>query len=428
MADGVRLAATLYLPDGDGPWPALLEALPYRKDDVTASLPPRVRAPRRGRLRRVPGRRPRHRLVARASPTDEYPARSAPTCVDGHRLARHAGLVAPATWGCTARRTRGFNSIQVAMERPPALKAIIPIFATDDRYADDVHYFGGALKRLDLVDYPTYMVAMNALPPVPSIYGDGLARGMGAPRRRERALARSRWLEHQRVRRLLAVRLAARATTTRSTCPTMIVAGWADGYRNNTLPHVRGADAVPKRLLIGPWAHASTETSLPGPNHDLVPEHAPLVGSVAEGHRQRRGPRAADHGVRAALHAARARPRECAARGATRPTWPAERLSHATLALADAEADRDGDGPDELEVRGDVGWTAWISCAARLPWGQPDDQRPDEVHSLTYDWEPLADELEILGHARSVRWRRARRSPTCRRSSATCSPTARRRS
>ena len=37
MADGVRLAATLFLPDGDGPWPALLEALPYRKDDLTGT-------------------------------------------------------------------------------------------------------------------------------------------------------------------------------------------------------------------------------------------------------------------------------------------------------------------------------------------------------------------------------------------------------
>ena len=36
MLDGVRLAATLYLPDeGRGPWPAILEYLPYRKDDWT---------------------------------------------------------------------------------------------------------------------------------------------------------------------------------------------------------------------------------------------------------------------------------------------------------------------------------------------------------------------------------------------------------
>ena len=37
MDDGVRLAASVFLPDGDGPWPALLEALPYRKDDLHAS-------------------------------------------------------------------------------------------------------------------------------------------------------------------------------------------------------------------------------------------------------------------------------------------------------------------------------------------------------------------------------------------------------
>ena len=38
MADGTCLSVRLFLPDGDdGPWPVLLEALPYRKDDLTAS-------------------------------------------------------------------------------------------------------------------------------------------------------------------------------------------------------------------------------------------------------------------------------------------------------------------------------------------------------------------------------------------------------
>src|SRR5437763_14090332 len=40
MSDGVRLAATLHLPAGDEPAPALLEALPYRKDDLTAGYRP----------------------------------------------------------------------------------------------------------------------------------------------------------------------------------------------------------------------------------------------------------------------------------------------------------------------------------------------------------------------------------------------------
>ena len=40
MEDGVRLAASLFLPEaveGGGVAPVVLEALPYRKDDVTAS-------------------------------------------------------------------------------------------------------------------------------------------------------------------------------------------------------------------------------------------------------------------------------------------------------------------------------------------------------------------------------------------------------
>src|SRR5680860_1087290 len=33
MTDGIRIALTLYLPDGAGPFPAVVESLPYRKDD-----------------------------------------------------------------------------------------------------------------------------------------------------------------------------------------------------------------------------------------------------------------------------------------------------------------------------------------------------------------------------------------------------------
>ncbi len=93
--------------------------------------------------------------------------------------------------------------------------------------------------------------------------------------------------------------------------------------------------------------------------------------------------------------------RRCVARGGTSRRGRPERLRPTTLALADASTDAPtGDGGDVLDVRGDVGWTAWISCAGQLPWGQPDDQRPDEAFSLTYTWPALEEELEILGHAR----------------------------
>ena len=44
----------------------------------------------------------------------------------------------------------GFNGLQVAARRPPALKAIITIASTDDRYADDIHYMGGCLLNDNL--------------------------------------------------------------------------------------------------------------------------------------------------------------------------------------------------------------------------------------------------------------------------------------
>ena len=82
----------------------------------------------------------------------------------------------------------GFNSLQVAALQPPALKAIIPIYATDRRYTDDVHYGGGVMRGIDFLDYPMLMVAMNALPPVPSVFGDGWREEWIATNRRDRAV------------------------------------------------------------------------------------------------------------------------------------------------------------------------------------------------------------------------------------------------
>ena len=186
-------------------------------------------------------------------PEDEYPA------VERTDMVTVIDWLATRDWstgnvGMYGTSYSGFNSIQIAMERPPALKAIIPIYATDDRYADDVHYFGGALKQLDQIDYPTYMVAMNALPPVPLDLRRRLARGVGAPRRRRPSRGSSAWLEHQRCDDYW--RFGSLSTDYGAIeCPTMIIAGWADGYRNNsfrtfealTLPEAADLRAVGAR-------------------------------------------------------------------------------------------------------------------------------------------------------------------------------------
>ncbi len=396
MSDGVRLAASLYLPDAGGPWPAILEALPYRKDDLTATY--------RGEyLRLADAGYAVCRVDVRGTGTSEGIAEDEYPEIEQRDLNEVIAWLASREWstgnvGMYGTSYSGFNSIQVAMTRPPALKAIIPIFATDDRYADDVHYFGGALKALDLVDYPTYMTAMNALPPVPSLFGDGWREAW------ERRVAENepwviRWLEEQTFGPYWQ-HGSLRPDYGTIEAATMIIAGWADGYTNNSL-RTMAELACPKRLILGPWAHASTETSLPGPNADLVPEMLRWWDRFLKG---------IDNGVDRepsilvyVRHSTKPEPDLAQMRGEWRyePGWPLERSRELELAFGGAAAPEPAAEVDTLEVRGDVGWTAWISCAGHLPYGQPQDQRPDEAHSLSFDWPPLDDELEILGHPRA---------------------------
>jgi putative CocE/NonD family hydrolase len=173
VRDGSWLAATLYLPDeSQGPQPCLLEALPYRKDDLTSSYAPGYRSLCTDH----------HYAVARidvrgtgSSPgdaVDEYPE------VEQRDLTDAIAWLAAQEW-CTGKvgmfgtSYSGFNSLQVAAARPPELGAICSIFASDDRWTDDVHWRGGALKMVDLVDYNSYMTAMAVLPPVPAVWGEG---------------------------------------------------------------------------------------------------------------------------------------------------------------------------------------------------------------------------------------------------------------
>ncbi|MEP6759319.1 MAG: CocE/NonD family hydrolase [Actinomycetota bacterium] len=393
MPDGIELSATLFLPDTEvGPWPALMEALPYRKDDATSSS-------RDYYASLADAGYVVCRLDVRGTgssggiATDEY------TAAERRDLVTTIEWLASRPWstggvGMFGTSYGGFNSLQVALERPPALKAIVPIFASDDRYGDDVHYYGGALKQLDVVDYPTYMVAMNALPPVPALWGEDWREEW------QRRLERTEpwfltWLAHQH-RDAYWRDGSVREDVERIQAATMIVGGWADGYTNIALRSFPRMKA-PTRLLLGPWAHGAPETCRPGPNIDFTTELLRWFD---------RWLKDIDNGIDREPPIVVYQQRSTAPdplRGEVRgewrfePTLPPERLRPTAYALTDAEASAP---QDTLIGRGDVGATAWISCAGALPWGQSADQRPDEAKSLTYTWEPLVQDLEIFGHPR----------------------------
>ncbi len=393
MDDGVSLSATLYLPEGRysaAPQPCILEALPYRKDDLTASYRPDYVRLRDDHGYAVCRLDLRGTGSSGGDATDEYPPR------EQRDLAAVLAWLAGQEWcdgslGMYGTSYSAFNSLQMACEQPDQLKAIIAIYGTDDRYTDDVHYRGGVLKVLDLVDYCSFMTPMNALPPVPAVWGEAW-RDEWVRRIDTAEPWLLTWL-HEQLDGPYWRHGSVRPAYDRITCPTMIIAGWADGYRNNSFRMMQqlSAHGVPHRLLAGPWAHAATDTSLPGPRIDSLPE------MVAWWDRWLRG---IDNGVDDGLSDHRPSV-TCFVRTSTRPSpvldesggvwireqWPTPRVQMVT---------RDLEAKPTYQVRADVGVDAWIDCAGHLPWGQSADLRYDDAASLTWEWD--AGAITLLGH------------------------------
>ncbi len=407
-ADGERLAATLTQPDPathPPPWPGVLEALPYRKDDVTESYRPTYHtyaaagfAVLRVDLRGTGS--------STGIATDEY------SDVERTDLRSAIEWLASQPWsngrvGMFGTSYSGFNSLQMAAEIEslgiPALRAVVATYATDDRYTDDVHWCGGVLRAIDLIDYPLYMVAMNALPPVPAVWdGEGRDRRDGGWRDEWQRRIESTppwlltWLDHPTdgpTWRRGSIRLGPRGEGyERMGCPTMLIVGWADGYRNNSFRVIEQYDRnrLPWRLLAGPWVHKSPERARPGPNVvddvDVLAffgEHLRDDPSMTAARAQVyvRSPVAPEPDL--AFHPGR---------------WVEFDEWHAPEPVVWRSTDS---GVESLVVRGDVGIAAWNSCGGGLPWGQPLDQRHDNARSLTHDW-PVGDGgCDLVGHPRA---------------------------
>jgi len=262
MTDGVTLAARLWLPEcaAETPVPALLEYIPYRKNDRTArrdSMMHRYFAGHGYACLRVDlrGSGDSEGLLR-----DEYLQTELD---DGVRVLQwleeqpwctgDVGMIG-ISWG-------GFNALQIAAMQPRQLKAVVSACSTDDRYADDVHYMGGCLLG-DNISWAAQMFAYNALPPDPAQVGDKW-RDMWFRRLEANEPWIGTWLEHQQrddywrhgsiCENWSAVR-----------CPVMAVSGWADGYTNAVFRLMEHLD-VPRLGLVGPWSHKYPHIGEPGP-------------------------------------------------------------------------------------------------------------------------------------------------------------------
>ncbi len=238
------------------------------------------------------------------------------------------------------------------------------------------------------------MVAMNALPPVPGVFGEGW---------REEWLRRLEatepwelgWLEHQDEDDFWRHGSVWFDGYEAIEAATMIIAGHADGYRNMAL---RGYERLrgPKAVLFGPWSHMAARSSMPGPRIDHVPEMIRWW---------RRWLAEEDTGVDRdppirifVRHPSEPRADLDSFEGEWRcePVWPPARLREEPRGLAGATSSNGA----TLQIRGDVGVSGSIWCAADLPFGIPWDQRTDEGMSLVFDWPVQEEPVEIMGHPR----------------------------
>ena len=386
MADGVRVALTLYLPDGlgDGPFPAVVESVPYRKDEDFFGPDWRTYAylAQRG----IAGVRVdvRGTGASEGIATDEYTAREMADTLEiltwaaGQDWSNGNVGMWGISWG-------GFSSLQAAMARPPELKAIVAAHATHDRFASDVHYVGGSLHAAEQADWPGTMVAYNGLPPDPDIVGDRWME-MWMERLELTPQWPFNWLRHQH-RDGYWLHGSPCADYGSIEAATLLIGGWLDGYVDGMLALLDRLDC-PKRAVIGPWGHYRPATGVPAPTLDHLDLMARWFGHHLRGD---------DNGVMEMPPLTawiRTAPPYDAPRSQgywrAEPSWPAADRIKWESSLSD------------LNHHGALSWTGpqWVGSHAPF-WDRAglgsQDSTVDDEGSLVFETDPLPESIEILG-------------------------------
>jgi putative CocE/NonD family hydrolase len=396
MKDGTRLGARLWMPvdAAASPVPVVWEYLPYRKRDFERQRDTgwaEAFAPYGFAFVRVDIRGSGDSdgvLLGEYLQQEQDDALEVIAWLARQHWCNGAVGMRGISWG-------GFNSLQTAALAPPALKAIIPQCATDNRYTDDAHYVGGALT-LDNYDWGAEFKTVLVGPPDPAIVGDRW-KEMWLARLKATPPILAEWLSHQRYDGFWQHGSVA-VDYSRIRCPVYAVDGQIDSYRD-FLPRLLSHLKVPRKGLFGPWGHKYPQLADPGPGLDWVSEEVRWWSQWLLG---------VETGImdepmlRVFLEdrtAAEVWPKDVPGRWVTEPTWPSPHIMARTLYLnSDGLADQAGP-PTMRLCRSQE--TLGLTKREWYPWNLnidlPPDQTPDDKRSLTFDSIPLGSDIEILG-------------------------------
>lgn len=396
MSDGTRLSARIWLPEDaeDDPVPAIIEYIPYRQRDFTLPRDELVHPWFAGHGYAAIRLDLRGSGNSEGKPMDEYVRQEQDDMLDALAwLAEQpwctgsCGMIG-ISWG-------GFSGLQTAFRQPKELKAVITLCSTDDRYADDVHYMSGCLLRNNLA-WGGQAQAYFGRPPDPEIVGDAW-RDMWMERLENLPFTTAEWTSHQR-RDDYWKHGSVCEDWNAIQCPVFAVTGWADGYTNTALKLMAGLK-VPKRCLIGPWAHGYPHLGSPGPSIGFLQECLRWWDRWLKG---------VENGIEtepevrlwlqdAAPPAAQQTQRP--GHWITEDTWPVADAQECSLGLDAGGALREGAGHGAIEVATPL--TVGTLTGEWNPHGigpeLPLDQRLEDALSVVFDGEVLAEDLAIVG-------------------------------
>ena len=400
LSDGVRLAIRLWLPEDaeTRPVSAILDSVPYRKSDGTAIWDATwgtYFAARGFAFARVDLRGSGD---SSGILEDEY------TEQEQRDTEQVLAWLAARPWctgavGMIGISWGGFAALQMAARHPEQLRGVVAVHASDDRYADDVHYVGGCVSAMDITQWATSMLAYLNQPPDPAVVGSDwrdawLARLQNAKPWIEPWLSHQRrddyWRQGSACEDYGAIR-----------CPVFAVGGWSDGYRDMVLRVVEHLSG-PVRGLIGPWGHTSPEKGAPGPSIGFLQECVRFFAASLDG---------ADNGFfdEPRLISYMQEPvapagsyDERAGRWVADPSWPSPAVDawtqrSASDALHEPEDPQPAAAARSLRGLQGTGVDGGVWCGDGSPADFALDQRPDDGASLCWDSAPLAERVELLG-------------------------------
>ena len=409
LSDGCRLSARVWRPEGAGPVPVVLEYIPYRKRDGTLPRDEIMHAYVAGHGYACVRVDMRGNGDSEGLMCDEYTIQElADACEVIEWLAAQDWC--SGTVGMMGKSWGGFNCLQTAFLQPPALKAVISVCSTTDRFADDIHYKGGCLLGENF-GWGAVMLSYSSRPSDPVLRPDWRADWL--KRLENEPWLAPRWAEMQEKNEYWK-HGSVSEDYARMTVPVLSWGGWADNYMN-TVAHLVENVPAPVQGIVGPWVHQYPHTAVPGPAIGFLQVALRWWDRWLKGIENGAENDPAYRAYMIHSEAPDASAKHRAGHWVAEDVWPSQRVTRAVLALGERWG---GGQPSPVPTARTLGATVALHHPVKIntpqhlgmhtgeffPMGlnaeMPGDQASDDALSVCFDGVVLSEPLDLLGAAR----------------------------